>query len=104
MKELASKLPERQALLEEFKRGTPEVRKFDESLSSVTWLAAVTRPVPNGRYAGRLAVPQAFFGFEAPDVVRAFDVAKAERAQVVALFEQDFMWRSASKWVALRRG
>jgi WD40 repeat protein len=88
MKELAGKLPERQALLEEFKRGTPEVRKFDENLSSVTWLAAVTRPVEKGPYTGRLAVPQALFGFDAPDVVRAFDVAKADRAQVVALYYQ----------------
>jgi WD40 repeat protein len=97
MKELAEKLPKRQALLAEFRQGTPEVRKFDESLTSVTWLAAVTRPVASGPYAGRLAVPRALFGFDAPDVIRAFDVAKADRGQVVALYEQYLLDSSVQK-------
>ena len=97
MKELAEKLAERQALLAEFKRDTPEVRKFEESLSSVTWLAAVTRPVPKGPYAGRLAVPQALFGFDAPEVVSAFDAAKADRTQVVALYQQSLLDEAVRK-------
>jgi len=97
MKELAGKYPERQALLAEFNPGTPEVRKFDESLSSVTWLAAVTRPVGTGPYAGRLAVPQALFGYDAPEIVKAFELAKADNAQIVELYRQYALTSAALK-------
>jgi|GEM_PF-2377028 len=97
MKELAERLPERQALLDEYKPGTPEVRRFDERLSSVTWLAAVTRPIATGPHAGRLGVPAALFGPDAPEIVQAFRLAKAEPARIAELYRQHALLAAGQK-------
>lgn len=97
LKELVERLPERQTLLAEYKPGTPEVRKFDERLAAVTWLASVTRPVAGGPYAGRLGVPPALFGADAPDMIEAFRLAKADTAQVTELYRQQTLLTAATK-------
>jgi len=91
IRELAAKLPERQAVLQEYRPGTREVRKVDESLASLTWLAAVTRPVPTGSDAGRLAVPNQLFGFDAPEVIRAFELSRVNQAEIIELYRQHFL-------------
>ncbi len=85
LKELAESLPKRQALIAEYKPGTPQVRKFDESLSSVTWLAAVTRPRRTDDGDERLTVPNSLFAQDAPEVLRAFELAKVDRQLIVEL-------------------
>jgi hypothetical protein len=91
LRELAAKLPERQAVLMEYKPGTREVREVDEGLASLTWLAAVTRPVSDGPYADRLGVPNQLFGNDAPEILRAFELANVDRAQLVELYRQHFL-------------
>ncbi len=85
LQELADKLPKRQELIAEYKPGTIEVRKFDESLASVTWLAAVTRLMPQESGEARMMVPKALFGYEATEVLRAFEIAKVDRKLMVDL-------------------
>jgi hypothetical protein len=85
LQELADKLPKRQQLIAEYKPGTIEVRKFDESLASVTWLAAVTRMMPQKSGEARMMVPKALFGYEATEILRAFEIAKVDRKLIVDL-------------------
>jgi len=95
--ELAELLPKRNALLAEYKSGTPEVRKFDEQRATCIWLACVTRPVAGGPHAGRLGVPPALFGPDAPDMIEAFRLAKADVAQVTELYRQQTLVSAATK-------
>jgi WD40 repeat protein len=97
LKELAEKLPERQTLLAEYKPGTPELRKLEEKLSSLTWLASVTRPVAKGPDAGRLGLPPSLFGPEAPEMVEAFRMAKADMADVQALYRQQLLLLASAR-------
>ena len=91
MKELAGKLPERQALLAEFRRGTPEVRMFDESLSSVTWLAAVTRPVASGPTPVGWACHGRCSGSTRRKSSCAFEVAEADKGPGRSEFYEQYM-------------
>lgn len=88
-RELADKLIERQAMLAEHKDTSPAMIEFDDRLSAVMWLVAVTKPIPTGEYAGRLGVPPVLMGPQASEIVIALRLADADR-EAIALYYDIF--------------
>ena len=86
--ELAKLLVERMKLLETRKVNHPDIKNFDASIASLTWLTYMARPEAEGRYQGTLTVPKDLVGPAASDIVAAFDLSGEKTADLVPLYRK----------------
>lgn len=54
----------------------------------MAWLLGVTKPIRDGRNAGRLAIPNDLISPACSDILSAFELAKADVTALVPLFRQ----------------
>jgi hypothetical protein len=78
----------RELLLRDLKPSHPKVRAFDDSMASLVWLVAVTRPITEGEQKGRLPVPKDMLGPAASDILVAFDLAGADVTATASLYRR----------------
>jgi hypothetical protein len=91
--ELSKQLLQRVELLKTRRATHPDVRNFDANIASLAWLAAVSKPEQEGRYAGTMQVPKDLTGPAASDIVAAFELSGVSREGIVPLYRRlvDFM-------------
>ncbi|MFQ3649519.1 MAG: hypothetical protein SNJ75_04245 [Gemmataceae bacterium] len=70
------------------KPGTPKRLPAEEKIAGLMWLIAVTRPIPEGPYQGRIGVPPALFGSQACEIVEACDLSGVKPEQLVTLLRR----------------
>jgi hypothetical protein len=66
----------------------PDVRLLDDNLASLLWLRGVSKPIPDGKAKGRLAVPKDMIGPKCSEILVAFQLANADVTALVPLFRQ----------------
>ncbi|MEQ8785224.1 MAG: hypothetical protein RIC55_02960 [Pirellulaceae bacterium] len=94
----ANKLEQREQLLKEFLPGTPEVVAFDEQLAASAWLVAVTKPIDDGPFTGRMGTPDTMFGPYGSEIINAMTLSGADlRADVVPLYRQQIMAQAVAR-------
>jgi hypothetical protein len=80
-------LEHRDKLLQEYLPGTPRVVAAEEQLAATAWLIAVTKPIEEGEYQGRMGVPQHLFNFNSSDIINTLCAAKVNiHTSVLPLF------------------
>jgi WD40 repeat protein len=70
------------------KPGSPKRLPAEEKLAGMMWLVAVTRPISEGPWKGRLGVPSALLGYQACEILEACALSGVKQEQVISLVQR----------------
>jgi hypothetical protein len=84
-------------MISAFKAGSPKRLPTEAKVAGLMWLVAVTKPIGEGEWKGRLGVPAALFGSQACEISEAFELSGVETDAVVGLYRRALAVESLRK-------